>query len=510
MADSNSSNALSQPPTRHDDSYSQGEAPLGASNASFKADELLVFGAKQVIREIIRAMGIFVDYITMAFILWNFGVVGMVVIHWRGPLVLQQAYLIFISAQIALMFLKYLPKWTCWVLLGALAVWVTICMFFVVLVATTVDYYASTETYLIYTPFHTPDADLGTRTWQTIANTLIFMSVIIVMTCVLVLLFKYQCYRFIHGWLILTTFMLLFLISFLFFTEIIRAMGIFVDYITMAFILWNFGVVGMVVIHWRGPLVLQQAYLIFISAQIALMFLKYLPKWTCWVLLGALAVWDLVAVLCPRGPLRMLVEMAHEREQPLFPALLYSTTAVYLITASTGANANGSEAEGSDSTAEVPLMSEYRHSTGGQQNSSDLPSTNVTTSEQLRERHLRRMTEPIAEHSGNSTDAASRWRQIHLDLRDREERGVKLGLGDFVFYSLLIGRAALDGDVITVATCYVAILVGMCVTIIVLGITRRALPALPVSVACGILFYFVTSTVISPFLQVVAVGRLVF
>ncbi|TGZ69599.1 hypothetical protein CRM22_003642 [Opisthorchis felineus] len=441
MADSGSSNALPQPPTRHDESHSQGEAPLGASNASFKADELLVFGAKQVIR-------------------------------------------------------LFIP--------------VTICMFFVVLVATTVDYYASTETYLIYTPFHTPDADLGTRTWQTIANTLIFMSVIIVMTCVLVLLFKYQCYRFIHSWLILTTFMLLFLISFLFFTEIIRAMGIFVDYITMAFILWNFGVVGMVVIHWRGPLILQQAYLIFISAQVALMFLKYLPKWTCWVLLGALAVWDLVAVLCPRGPLRMLVEMAHEREQPLFPALLYSTTAVYLITASTSANANGSEAEGSDSTAEVPLMSEYRHSTGDQLSSSDLPSANFTTSEQLRERHLRRMTEPIAEHSGNSTDTASRWRQIHLDLRDREERGVKLGLGDFVFYSLLIGRAALDGDVITVATCYVAILVGMCVTIIVLGITRRALPALPVSVACGILFYFVTSTVISPFLQVVAVGRLVF
>ncbi|KAF5398957.1 hypothetical protein PHET_07695 [Paragonimus heterotremus] len=95
---------------------------------------------------------------------------------------------------------------------------VTVCMFFVVLVATTVDFYARTDVYLIYTPFHTPDADLGTRTWQTLANTLIFMSVIVVMTCILVVLFKYRCYRVIHGWLILTTFMLLFLISFLFFT----------------------------------------------------------------------------------------------------------------------------------------------------------------------------------------------------------------------------------------------------------------------------------------------------
>jgi len=141
-----------------------------------------------------------------------------------------------------------------------------------------------------------------------------------------------------------------------------------------------------------------------------------------------IALYDIVAVLSPCGPLKMLVETAQQRQEPI-PALLYNASVFFLM-------ADGQQPE----------------------------------------------------------EQASSSRR----------KGVKLGLGDFIFYSVLIGRAALF-DMITVFSCFVGIITGLFLTLLLLAIFRKALPALPLSIALGILFYLVSRIFLLPF--VIALGR---
>ncbi|CAG5117497.1 unnamed protein product [Candidula unifasciata] len=452
---------------------------------------------------------------------------------------------------------------------------VTLCMVVVVATISSITYYTAGGVYLIYTPFHDVTDDTGTKLWQSMANAVILLCVIVVMTVVLLLLYKYKCYRVINGWLVLSSIMLLFFFSFMYLEQILRAYNAPMDYITAAIIMWNFGVGGLFCIHWKGPLLLQQAYLIMVSALVALMFIKYMPDWTTWAVLGVMVIWDLVAVLCPKGPLRVLVETAQSRNEPIFRALIYSSTMMWPVTMTMADDGDAPKKKqkkkknlktgAQNSSLTTPLEKDMddddggftehvangtnrQHSLTASQDSQtarnavqafgdmmqDTPRTDRNLAFHTKEASTANSVSALAgggdaepttrldidqrdgavvpnsrsQSSARPSQAPPQRRALDSDSVNQdesdEERGVKLGLGDFIFYGVLVGKASSNGDWNTTLACFVAILIGLCCTLLLLAIFRKALPALPISLTFGLVFNFATSSLVQPFMDSLA------
>lgn len=314
-----------------------------------------------------------------------------------------------------------------------------------------------------YTPYEDSEDEQsdGEQLGGAALNALILLAIIIGLTFGLVICYKNEWYKAIHGWLILSTVLLVYFFSYSFMNDLLWATNTPMSWPTLAIIVYNFGTAGMLAIHWKSPLIVQQFYLIAVSCLMAMVFIKYLPDWTTWIVLGLMAVYDLVAVLCPFGPLRMLVETAQEREQPLFPALIYSSSMVWLI-----------------NMADSP-------STMSKPKTNETPQGKVTVN-------------PTMIENGDSA-VVKPTKPPLAAADDEEDTGVKLGLGDFIFYSILVGKASQESTWGVVLACYVCIVVGLVITIFILCIAQKALPALPFSIFLALTFYFATTPTIVPY-----------
>lgn len=264
--------------------------------------------------------------------------------------------------------------------------------------------------------YHEEESDsVGTKAGGVLLNALAMVGMLFVVTTLMLLLYKYRCYRVMYGWLLFSVASLLFTFGGVVLRQLLATYEVPADEPTLLLFLYNVAVVGTLVVFWgslgfgEDPQLAQQGYLVVISALMAFSATK-LPEWTTWGVLGAVSAWDVVAVLTPRGPLKLLVEEAEKREEAI-PGLVYS---------------------GDD---------------------------------------------------------------------------IKLGLGDFIFYSILVGRASLT-DGATAVSCAVAVLAGLCSTLALLPVFEQALPALPISIVLGAAFYFCMTLLVGPFTSFVAAHSL--
>lgn len=83
-----------------------------------------------------------------------------------------------------------------------------------------------------------------------------------------------------------------------------------------------------------------------------------------------------------------------------------------------------------------------------------------------------------------------------------EQNSIRLGLGDFIFYSVLVAKAA-EYSFATFAACILVILAGLGGTLVLLSVYHHALPALPISIFLGVVFYIVTRVFMEPWIAAV-------
>lgn len=280
-----------------------------------------------------------------------------------------------------------------------------------------------------------------------------------------------------------------------------------------------------------------------------------LPEWTTWVLLVALAVYDLVAVLAPGGPLKLLVDLASTRDEEL-PALVYEARPTVARTGNRGASGLGLLVAGVSDASSIELQAASRDNANRNENEgrSNADYSAVTLGDFQNEedhsdrddgersplvgnaRERRSLSSDSSQYSVvigpssqgqqfNSRDheivseetsplvemmeMGNEGRQTRVGDVEIADRGIKLGLGDFVFYSVLVGRAAMY-DLMTVYACYLAIISGLGCTLILLSVCRRALPALPISITLGVIFYFLTRLLMEPFIVGAATNLIMF
>ncbi|KAI9351315.1 Presenilin-domain-containing protein [Obelidium mucronatum] len=313
---------------------------------------------------------------------------------------------------------------------------------------------------------------------QDLTSALIIISQIIVATVIIYLLFRYNCMKILYGFFGLIVLGLLGMFGYVLGTTLLSTYEVAFDYISFFFLLWNLAGVGLVAIFWKGPLMLQQAYMVFMSTLMALS-LSSLPAITSWILLSLLAVWDLIAVLCPYGPLRLLIENSQQNNREI-PALLYTAP----IPAAAGVAASAAITANNQPTY-IQGPSEFLQATSNEKEES------IFTTESLK-------SSTIQLTDGNASTAHIIPRAAVSPCATRGDCSTTNC--DFVFYSVLSSRAALL-DWVSTMTVIIAVITGLNATIFLLVLFQKALPALPISIMFGLLFYFVSYLTLVPFVN---------
>ncbi|KAG7382483.1 Presenilin-2 [Phytophthora pseudosyringae] len=459
---------------------------------------------------------------------------------------------------------------------------------------------ASMSTYLVYgdsgsTSSSSSSSSTGSGIGESLVNALVIIGAIAVLTFGMALLYKYNCMKFLSGYIMFASTAILSFVGGQLVDEIVNGQfGWAVDWPSFLFVMVNFGFVGVISIFYQKgtPKFVQNGYLVMVSVILAWEFSMW-PEWTTITFCVMFACYDLCAVLTPCGPLKYLIGLIQEKQAPL-PGLLYEAdvrdgvshdhhrqqqqqqqrreqeqrrpknTPTDAITASqrqsssatshssstSNHNSNGTTSVTNSTRPPAPMAAPVpmAQPTTDRTDSSPIPvmssgrprnvaESNFTTYEcETMEALVSLLTEfyetfspediwkgpQVAEKFFPTQDrlwllifhkyyvcscsmdmpcpvqARRDRRERQREEEDEDDKTIKLGLGDFIFYSVLVGRAAIK-DFATFAVTFVCIVMGLGGTLFLLAVLHKALPALPISIFLATIFYFLTEYIFIDF-----------
>ncbi|CAI5708882.1 unnamed protein product [Hyaloperonospora brassicae] len=346
---------------------------------------------------------------------------------------------------------------------------------------------ALADAYLVYGPERDEGASTGTKAADALVNALVIVSFFLVATLVIMLI----------GYMMFSSAMLLGMLGGNMMVIVIAKLEIIVDRCTLFFAMYNFSVVGVLTIFYQKgtPVWLTQMYLIATSVIMAWQLGQF-PEWSTWALVIVLAFYDLCAVLTPCGPLKWLVNLVQQEGRPL-PGLLYEAEIHRHHSSNPPPYAHENVYYQCES--EIPLRQ------GSPRDVAKAPPSSCQISLPCRQAQLRvrlidfytkynpsaipRVDKILERYQGREADLWHDLCQKYIIDEGEANETIKLGLGDFVFYSVLVSRAA-KYDFSAMIGCLVSVLMGLGGTLFLLGMYQKALPALPISILLSVMTYF--------------------
>ncbi|GMT02641.1 hypothetical protein PENTCL1PPCAC_24815 [Pristionchus entomophagus] len=234
------------------------------------------------------------------------------------------------------------------------------------------------------------------------------------------------------------------------------------------------------------PAWFHQLYVITNCASIAAFYLTALPSHTAWFLLAAVVLWDIFAVLAPIGPLKIALERSSDYGADILRFMMF--------TAEGEDSSSGVEEEGESVTRPV-----QRLSAGADMKIKDQSEEEESAESGDEESEV----EEEGDASGDSSDdysssSSSSAPIISSDVAPAEEKnarealnsGSHLGFGDFIFYSILVGRSMATGLLPAIYST-LCVLIGLAYTLSIPH-DQETLPALPISIILGMTGHFST------------------